>query len=29
MAQRVDDGPNQVHLAAVGKDLIKRGGVMG
>jgi hypothetical protein len=29
MAQRIGDGPDQVHLAAVGKELIKRGGVMG
>ncbi|MDH2353931.1 hypothetical protein QCM77_41355 [Bradyrhizobium sp. SSUT18] len=26
---RIGDGPDQVHLAAVGKELIKRGGVMG
>jgi acyl-CoA dehydrogenase len=25
---RIGDGPDQVHLAAVGKELIKRGGVM-
>jgi acyl-CoA dehydrogenase len=26
---RIGDGPDQVHLAAVGKELIRRGGVMG
>ncbi|MGY3648171.1 alkylation response protein AidB-like acyl-CoA dehydrogenase [Bradyrhizobium sp. LM4.3] len=26
---RIGDGPDQVHLAAVGKELIKRGGVIG
>lgn len=26
---RIGDGPDQVHLTAVGKELIKRGGVMG
>ncbi|MEK9278706.1 hypothetical protein MTR72_03480 [Bradyrhizobium sp. ISRA442] len=25
---RIGDGPDQVHLAAIGKELIKRGGVM-
>jgi acyl-CoA dehydrogenase len=29
MAQRIGDGPDQVHLEAVGKELIKRGGVTG
>lgn len=26
---RIGDGPDQVHLAALGKELIRRGGVMG